>query len=78
MSNELTFVEVTEDARTYAGNFFRGERRKVSGEVAGLLIGNGWAVKSSPIDVPESEAKPEGVTLEVQNAGLGVSAEDAG
>ena len=58
-------VEITTDTRTEYGNFYAGERRSVSAEVAGFLIGNGWA-------------KPAPVTLEVDNAGLGVKSEDIG
>lgn len=61
----LRFVEITTDTKTPYGQFFDGEIRKVEPEVAGFLIGNGWAKRHS-------------ITLEVQNGVLGHKAEAAG
>ena len=59
----MKFVEILTDTKTPYGNFFDGEIRKVDDDVAGYLIGNGWA-------------RPQSVKLEVQNASLGVNSEE--
>lgn len=72
----LQFVEITTDTRTAHGNFYAGEIRKVSAEIAGLLKGNDWA-RDIDIEVsPANNAAPSAVTLEVDNAGLGVQTEE--
>jgi hypothetical protein len=62
MARKLKFVEITTDTRTQYGEFFDGEIRKVTPEVAGFLEGNSWA-------------KPHTVELKVDNATLGVNSE---
>lgn len=65
MDEKLQFIEITTDTRTEHGSFYAGEIRKVSPEVAGYLIGNGWA-------------KKHGVTLVVQNVKQPAKAKKAG
>lgn len=75
----MKFVQITTDARTAFGEIFRGEIRKVDADTAGNWIGKGWA-ENIEVDLPELEAgaKPDPVTLEVQNAKIGTNLETAG
>jgi len=76
----MQFVKVLTDARTEGGAFYEGETRKVTDEVAGNLLGNGWAEKTE-VSLPLSDAKqetPEPVTLEVDSVAIGTHAGEAG
>lgn len=73
----MKFVEILTDTRTPYGPFYLGETRKVEPEVAGFLVGNGWGRDvevSADAGTPDEDISP--VTLDVQNANLGVNAED--
>lgn len=76
----MKFIAIVKDCRTVHGNFFNGEIRKVPEEVAGHLTGAGWASDDVSVDLGEvaGDERPEPVTLEVQNAKLGVNAETVG
>ena len=65
MKETLQFIEITTDTRTEHGSFYDGEIRKVSAEVAGFLMGNGWAKKHS-------------ITLQVDNVKQPAKAQQAG
>lgn len=52
-------VRVTETCKIEAGTFYAGDERTVEDDVAGLLIGNGWAlaIESVVLDVQGSTSK---------------------
>lgn len=77
MSEATQFVKVTESAQLEVGAFYEGEVRRVTDEVAGLLIGNGWAETTEVELIPRDvEVTPEPVTLEVDNSTMGTTAEE--
>lgn len=55
----MRFVKITQDTRTEHGEYFAGERRKVTDEQADDLLGKGWA-------------EAESAVLDVHNSRLGV------
>lgn len=71
----MQFIKILSDTRTQFGNFFAGEIRKVEPEVAGYLIGVGWAAEAAVDTVEAPATNPAPATLEVQGVNMGVKSE---
>lgn len=73
----MQFVKLLTNTKTPHGNFYKGETRCVDDDVAGFLIFNGWAEKTDVHDdVADAPDDIPAVTLDVQNANLGMNSED--